>query len=380
MLTILHVIDSLTVGGTEWQCLSLLERLDPARFKNILVSLSGTNSLGQGQVLCPSRPVETLPSARWRRAALAMSVAGLVTFMRRHRPDIVQAYGFYSNVPAVLAGRTAGVPILIASRRDMGVFLGRFKSVVEKATFRLADRVVVNAEAIRHELVNRARVPRKKLVLIPTGVDVERFDRLPTSGTLPGWAGTGKVVAMVARFRSQKDQPTFLRAAQSILSVDPTVVFVLAGDGHLKESIAQLACDLRVSQSVRFIGAVNPDHMPAFLQQVDISVLASRSNEGIPNVVLEAMAAGKPVVATDTGGCSEAVVDGVTGFLVAAGSPETLAERVLRLLQDGNEAARMGKAGRERVEAEFTLTRMVERFSSLYADLAHQKLGRPIER
>jgi glycosyltransferase involved in cell wall biosynthesis len=377
LLTILHVIDSLTVGGTEWQCLSLLQRLDPARFENILVSLSGDNSLGQ--VLRPSRSVETIPSARWRRAALAMSVASLVTFMRRHRPDIVQAYGFYSNVPAVLAGRMAGVPILIASRRDMGMFLSRLKSVVERVTFRLADRVVVNAEAIRQELITRGRVPRKKLVLIPTGVDVERFDRLSDSGSFPEWAGTGKVVAMVARFRRQKDQPTFLRAAQTILSVDPTVVFVLAGDGHLKVSIEQLACDLGLSRSVQFVGAVHPDHMPAFLRQIDISVLASRSNEGIPNVVLEAMAAGKPVVATDTGGCSEAVVDGVTGFLVASGSPETLAERVLRLLQDGNEAARMGKAGRERVEAEFTLARMVERFSSLYTDLAHQKLGRPIE-
>jgi len=300
-------------------------------------------------------------------------------FMRRHTPDIVQTYGFYSNVPALLAGRTAGVPILIASRRDMGEFLTRFKSMVERITFRLADRVVVNAEAIRRDLIEHDRIPREKLTLIPTGVDVNRFDwRLPTGGR-PDWAGRGKVVAMVARFRRQKDQFTFLRAAKKILAVDPTVAFVLAGDGYLKETAEQLARDLGLSRSVWFTGAVDPDYMPAFLRQVDISVLASRSNEGIPNVVLEAMAAGKPVVVTDTGGCSEAVVDGVTGFLVAPGDPERLADRVLRLLQDGREADRMGKAGRQRVEIEFTLSRMIDRFSSLYTDLANQKLGRAVQ-
>jgi L-malate glycosyltransferase len=377
MLTIVHVIDSLTVGGTEWQCLSLLERLNPTRFRNILVSLTAGSS--SGQVLRPSGSVTTIQPARLGRAALVVTVAHLVMFMRRHRPDIVQTYGFYSNVPALLAGRAAGVPILIASRRDMGEFLSRFKSIVERLTFRLADRIVVNAEAIRHELIKHNRVPGEKLALIPTGVDLNRFDLHLPSGGRPDWAGRGKVVAMVARFRRQKDHFTFLRAAKRILDVDPTVVFVLAGDGYLKDTAEQLTRDLGLSRSVWFTGAVDPDQMPAFLQQVDISVLASKSNEGIPNVVLEAMAAGKPVGVTDTGGCSEAVVDGVTGFLVAPGSPERLADRVLRLLEDGAKAARMGKAGRERVEAEFTLSRMIERFSSLYTDLAKQKLGRAIE-
>ncbi len=377
MLTVAHVIDSLTVGGTEWQCLSLLERLDPRRFRNLLVCLTASGS--SGQVLRPSGPVITIPRARLRRAAFPATVAHLVLFMRRHRPDIVQAYGFYSNVPAALAGRIAGVPILIASRRDMGEFLTRFKSRVERMTFRLADRVVVNAEAVRHDLVKQSQAPREKLTLIPTGVDIARFDGDLSSVDRPAWAGKGKVVAMVARFRRQKDHATFLRAAQQVLEADPTVVFVLAGDGYLRETAEQLAQELGVSRSVWFTGAVAPDHMPAFLRHVDISVLASRSNEGIPNVVLEAMAAGKPVVVTDTGGCSEAVVDGVTGFLVPAGSPERLAEKVLRLLQDSREATRMGRAGRERVDRDFSLSRMIDRFSSLYASLANQKLGRPIE-
>src|SRR5262249_14480880 len=155
------------------------------------------------------------------------------------------------------------------SRRDMGEFLSRFKSTVENMTFRLADRVVVNAEAIRQGLIKHDRVPREKLALIPTGVDVNRFDSHLPSRDRPDWAGRGKVVAMVARFRRQKDQFTFLRAAKKILDVDPTVVFVLAGDGYLKQPAEQFARDLGLSRSVWFTGAVDPDHMPAFLRQID---------------------------------------------------------------------------------------------------------------
>lgn len=381
MLRVLHVVDSLQIGGTEWQCLSLITGLRVPWCRNFLMCLNREGSLLEA--LRRTRVTSlVLPFSGFHRPAAIKSLLQMVVFMRRERIQIVQAYGFYSNVPALLAGRMAGVPILLASRRDMGEFLSRVHRLTEKGIFRFATRVVVNAAAIRRELLAARQVREDKIVVIPTGVDPSRFDRNISAGdqsVRPVWAGTGKIVAMVARFRRQKDQPTFLRAAKQILSVDPTVVFVLAGDGYLKESTEQFARDLRISQSVWFVGAVAPDEMPAFLRQVDISVLASRSNEGIPNVVLEAMAAGKPVVATDTGGCSEAVVDGVTGFLVPPGDAEELAKRVLRLLRDDSEATLMGKAGRARVEAEFTLLRMVDRFSSLYEDLAHRKLRRAVE-
>jgi glycosyltransferase involved in cell wall biosynthesis len=114
--------------------------------------------------------------------------------------------------------------------------------------------------------------------------------------------------------------------------------------------------------------------MPEFLRGVDVAVLASRGNEGIPNAVLEAMAAGKPVVATDTGGCREAVVDGVTGFLIPPGDAEALAERVRRLLDDEAVATQLGGAGRQRAESHFSLDAMIQEFASLYDGLAHQKL------
>jgi L-malate glycosyltransferase len=378
VLRVLHVIDSLQLGGTEWQCLSLATYINTPRFRSHLVCFKGGGPLlemlrGRGLSL------EVVPFPGFRRPGFVKSLMQLAAFMRQHRIQIVQAYGFYSNVPALLSGWISRVPILIASRRDMGEFLNGVNRFVEKNIFKLADRIVVNAEAIRHELLEAGQVSAEKIIVIPTGVDLDRFTQLMPSGGQPAWAGKGKVVAMVARFGRQKDQATFLYAAKQLLTADPTIVFVLAGDGYLKEAAEQLSREMGISSSVWFVGAMDPSAMPVFLRHVDVSVLASKGNEGIPNAILESMAAGKPVVATDTGGCREAVRDAVTGFLVPPGNPEQLAEKILRLLRDEREADQMGKAGRERVVAEFSLSQMTRRFSSLYESLAVEKLGQAAE-
>jgi len=378
MLRVLHVLDSFQLGGTEWQSLSLARHLDPTRFRSFLVTFTREGPL-LDTVRRSTLPWTVIPFPSFRRPGAVKSLSQLAALMRRERIQIVQAYGFYSNVPALLAGRLARVPILIASRRDMGQYLSRAKRLVEKGMFRMAERVVVNAEAIRDQLVADGEVEGRKIVVIPSGVDLDRFDRFLPAGDPPLWARKGKVVAMVARFRKQKDHATLLRAAEQVLAVDPTVIFALAGDGYLREQAEQLAEELGIAPHVCFVGAVDPGAMPAFLHHVDISVLVSKGNEGTPNVVLESMAAGKPVVATDTGGCREAIRDGVSGFLVPPGDPGRLAARILELLQDEIEAARMGKAGRQRVEAEFALPRMIRQFSSLYIELARQRLGRAVE-
>ena len=389
LIRVLHVLDSLQLGGTEWQCLSLARNLDPIRYQNVFVCFNRGGPLVE-TLRRTGVPSEVIPFPGFRRLAGVKGLVRLSTFMRRNRIHVVQAYGFYSNVPAILAGRMAGVPILIASRRDMGEFLTRHQRLAERGVFRLADRVVVNADAIKAELLIARQVREEKIVVIPTGVDLDRFDQdfWDESGNCqPPWAMKGKVVAMVANFRGQKDQTTLLHAAKRILTIDPTVVFVLAGGvfqgsaicESLRQSAEQIAEEIGISSSVWFLGAVDPGTIPGLLQHVDVSVLASRGNEGIPNAILEAMAAGKPVVATDTGGCREVVQHGVTGFLVPPGDPAQLADRILRLLRNDRDAARMGKAGRKRAEAQFSLSPMIHRFSSLYSSLAREKLGHAAE-
>jgi L-malate glycosyltransferase len=374
MLRTLHVVDTLNTGGTEWQSVSLAGALSARGIGAGLVCLRPGGVLADVARRRGVRVEEVgFPGLRDRRALAGL--ARLARLMRREHVDLVQSYGFYSNLPALLAARLARVPVALASRRDMGEFLKGSARQLERVAFRLATRVVVNANAIRDELTSTRQVRPSKVVVIPTGVDLDRFDRNAILHDRPAVGLRGGVVAMVARFRRQKDHPTFLQAARMVLADEPGTTFLLAGDGYLRESIETLARDLGVSSSVRFVGPVEPDAMPRFLFGVDVAVLASKGNEGIPNVILEAMAAGKPVVATDTGGCREAVHDGVTGFLVPPGDAGQLAGRILRLLGDGEMAARMGKAGRGRVESEFSLARMADRFTGLYEGLL-QAAGR----
>jgi glycosyltransferase involved in cell wall biosynthesis len=381
-LRLLHVVDSLQLGGTEGQCVSLVEQLDRARFESHVVTFNGGGPLAATLQAAGVRP-HVIAFRGLRRASSVNSVVRLARFMRRHRIHVVQAYGYYSNVPAILAGRIARVPVLLASRRDMGEFMTAAQRRIERTIFRLADRVIVNADAIRGELLASGQVAGTKIVLVPNGVDVSRFDDLDHTGRPPEWSGHGKVVAMVAMFREAKDHTTFLRAASLVFAKDPTVIFVLAGGVFpgsavclaLRTAAERLTAELGISSAVRFLGAIERGALPALLRYVDVAVLASTKCEGRPNVVLEYMAAGKPVVVTDAGGCREIVLDGTTGFVVPPTQPDLLADRILRLLH-GGDAGTMGRAARRLVEREFSLARMSERFSSLYAELARQKRSR----
>lgn len=385
MLRVLHVLDSLHVGGSEWQCLSLATRLDPARFESHVVGFGGGGLQGALEASGVARDI--MPFRGLRSAAGLRDLIRLSAWIRRGRFDIVQSYGFYSNVPAAFASRLARGPRLVTSRRDMGEFMGRSQRLLERVVFRLADRIVVNADVIRRSLVATGQAPARKIALVPSGVDLARFDALGAGGPRPPWARGGKVVTMVAMFREAKDHRTLLHAASRVLRVEPDVVFVVAGGvpagsaicEALRRDAEQLAKDLGIAPSVRFLGTTAPEALPTLLRQVDVGVLASTRFEGMPNSVLEYMAAGKPAVVTDAGGCREIVVDGTTGFVVPLRNPESLGDRILQLVQDDGLAARLGKAGRERVESEFSLTSMARRFSDLYETVAQPRGRRPTE-
>jgi glycosyltransferase involved in cell wall biosynthesis len=157
----------------------------------------------------------------------------------------------------------------------------------------------------------------------------------------------------------------FLKAAALTLQEAPHTFFVIAGDGPERNKLEQLARELGIVDQVRFLGVVA--NVPAILKTVDVSVLSS-VHEALPLTLLEAMAAARPVVATDVGSVCEIVEDGVNGFLVPSGATEQFAQAVLRLLRDPDLARRFGQAGRKKVEQKFTVERMVSRCEALFTE------------
>ena len=209
-------------------------------------------------------------------------------------------------------------------------------------------------------------VPASRIARVYNGIDLSRF----AIGHGPQ-QGDGPVIGMLANFRHPvKDYSTFLRAAQRVRRAMPTARFVLAGEGELLPAMQSLASELGLAGCSRFTGAVR--NVPELLSAWDICVLTSRS-EGFSNAVLEYMAAGRPTVCTDVSGAREAILDGVTGFIVPIGDALAVADRILELGADPRMARDMGLAARHRVEGHFSLAQQTASISALYERLCRGK-------
>jgi glycosyltransferase involved in cell wall biosynthesis len=225
----------------------------------------------------------------------------------------------------------------------------------------------VNSSSIADALVHRQGLPGGKMRVVHNGIDLRGVpafepDRRAARQAL-GFDPARRLVAQVGRLEEQKDYPTFLAAAASVAAATPDVDFLIAGTGGLDAELRALATRLGLGPRVRFLGLRHD--VPAVLAGVDVLTLTSRW-EGLPNVVIEAMATGAVAVATDVGGCRELVAHGETGIMVPPGQPDAVARAVLDLLTQDDLTRRLRLAARRRVEREFTLEAMVGKTVAVY--------------
>ncbi len=368
-MRVIHVIDNLSPGGTEKQCVALVRGLSEKGVENAVFYFRPGPLLTELERL--GITLHALPCVGFRSWRFPPMLMGLARAMRHWRPDVVQTYGFYSNTPGLPAALLAGVPVRIGGRRDLGEQISPAQRRVDQWILKLAHRVVANSEAVRGRLLNTEGIRPEKVVVIRNGLDLRGWPPSDGSEVKTGTA----LVGMVAHFRPQKDHATFLRAAKEILAVLPPVRFQLVGFGALEETTRNLASQLGVAAHVEFLGVLKGDTLRAAVRRFHVSVLTSKNNEGLPNAVLESMAAGVPVVATAVGGTAEILEDGVTGFVVPPEAPTAVAERVIRLLKEPLLARRIGESGRRKIENEFTIERMVDQFHDLYRDRLRARRG-----
>jgi glycosyltransferase involved in cell wall biosynthesis len=350
-LRVAHVLDGLAVGGTETQCLALVRGLAARGIENRFVHFR----MGplRDQLDVPNVTVDRLDCEGFLTGSFPRLVRRLARDLRAWRADVVQTYGYHTNLPGMLAGRLARVPVLVAGRRGLGTHLTPAQRRVDRLARRLAHVTVVNAAALRARLA--AEEGDRRVEVIPNCV-AERGPVVPSEDP---------VVGMVANFRAPKDHLTFLRAAALVAEKAPLAEFHLVGSGPMEEPARALVAELGLESRVRFLGALGPDATWAALNTFAVSVLSSLS-EGMPNAVLEAMLAARPVVATAVGGVTEVVQDGVTGFVVPRRDASALAAPIQRLLKDPVLAVAMGEAGRRHAIAAHGVDRMVDDFLRLW--------------
>ncbi len=368
------------VGGTERQFVNLSTRLDKSRFALSFGCLRRTGPF-LDVLLRDGIPIEAYPLDRfvsWRGLRQMLRLARRI---RRERIDVVHAYSFYGNVFAVPAARLAGAPLVLASIRDDGVCLTPRQRAVQRVICRWADAIVVNAPNLKRTLVAEGFDP-ERVAVIGNGVDVERFRE---EGRRPGIRrqldvpADAPLVGMIARLTKFKGAQYFVDAAAWIRQRHPDAYFVIAGPRSKYDDGFAARLDARVRElglDDRLIFAGCRDDVPDLLRELTVFVQPSIS-EGMSNAVLEAMASGRAVVATDVGGMRDLVQDGVTGLLVPPADVAALVGGVDRLLEDPALRERTGQLARRIVFDEYSIERMVERTERLYLDLvAHAQARR----
>lgn len=353
------------IGGSERQAVELVKQLDRARFDPMVACFRNVGPLID-DLNGYLADVQSFPLTGFRNMTAVREATKFLKFLGRTRIDVLQSFDFYSNLFAIPLARLAGVPVILGSRRDEGSMRTPAQQRAERWSYTLASGVVANAQAIKDQLLLRDGVRSEKVWVIPNGLDLEAFDRRLAGGK-PEPRNGEITIAVVANLRPEKGHAVFLDAAHRLVDEHPAARFLIVGDGPMRHAIEAKIKALGLTEKVRMTGAVTD--VPALLRMIDIAVLPSLTNEGFPNSVMEAMAASLPVVATDTGGTCELVIDGLTGHLAPPGNAAALAERIGLLCRAPEKRKKMGSAGRWRIVEQFSVERMARRFESLYDQL-----------
>lgn len=350
---VVHLVTSLAIGGLEKVVLDLVRYRTRERFGARVICLDASGVLQQGFAEL-GVPVESIGTS----GSVPARIVRLARRLRHLKPDVLHTHNPQAHLHGTLAARLAGVPVVVHTRHGRQ-FLGRQPLA---AFSRLASRWTSEFVAVSEDAASLARkterVPEGKLRVIRNGIDVTRFEE--PAGTPASLRSRG---ISVGRLDPIKDQATLLRAVRLVVNSVPAFELDLVGDGPSRAELEALARALDLGSHVRFLGY--REDVGSLLACADFFVLSSIS-EGLSLALLEAMAAGLPVVATDVGGNREVVVPGDTGYLVPAQSAEALAAAMASLLADESDAGRMGGAARRRIESHFNVRTVVAQYERIY--------------
>jgi glycosyltransferase involved in cell wall biosynthesis len=282
---------------------------------------------------------------------------------------------FWAYITGALVARMAGVPIVVASRRSLGLFkAGKWHYLlVERLINRTTDLFIANSEAVRQDVIAQEGVPPNRIIVIYNGLDTERYAGHPDRSLRSELElGNRPVVVVVSNFIQYKGHLFFFEAWRAVIRRYTEAIALLVGEGPTRSDWEERARIEGWAASVRFLGARRD--VPRILAAADLYVHPSLQ-EGYSNAVLEAMASSLPIVATAVGGNVEAIQDLKTGLLVPAGDAGTLAEAMNRLLGEPAFARQLARAARKAVEERHQLSGMVHAYEAVYERLATTLAG-----
>jgi len=365
---VLMFIQSLELGGSETQCVEVARLLARNGYSVTVGCLRAGGPLERRLKEAGLECVEFPVRGSMLRPNTIMQMLKLVIFIRRRKFRVVQTNDLYSNLFAVPAAWLARVPVIISSRRDLARWwwYTPVRRKILRKVQELSTWILVNSKAVRQELMTRDGFDAERIRIIYNGIDEEKYTQVTINREelLPGTSSKEKLIIMVGNMHvGVKGHSDLIEAARTVREICPEARFLLAGDGEMRPFFEDQVKAAGLERTFAFLG--HRTDIPALLSCCDIGVLASRS-EGLPNAVLEYMAAALPVVATAVGGVPEIIENEESGLLVPPENPAALSAAILRMLKDNELRKRLGKAGRERVLADFNFTRVIGNLKHLY--------------
>lgn len=360
---ILHLITRLSIGGAERLLVDVVRRLDPARFESLVCCIQAKGELAL-ELESAGIPLHCLDRMRskhfdWR------AVRDLARLLRRERIALVHSHLYHANLYGRLAARLAGVPA-IGSVHNVYTRSKLHRRLLNRLLSRTSARMIAVSDDVRRDLIEHDGIEPAKVVTIRNGIDLRRVEsRLSRQEARTRLSIPEDTLAIgcVGRLEEQKGH-RFLLEACALL---PTIRFqlILVGEGRLREQLETRAAALDLAPRVTFLGARSD--VADILRALDVYAMPSLW-EGLSLAMLEAMAAGLPLVMSDVSGVAQAFGDEVCGMRVPPGDAAALADAIRQLAESPQRRARMGEAARRRTRAEFDIDAMMARLTSVYED------------
>ena len=361
-MNILIVESSRAVGGQELAVLLHAERLVKRghRVRLVLEPQSPIMAMAHEREL----PVEPFLMQRWR---MPLSILAFRRLLRRERPDIVHVNSSRDSWLAALATRLSlSRPKVVRTRHISAPLTNNWATHLLYR--RLFDMVIVTGgERNRQDLIHRDGIAADRVAAFPIGLDVEHFSPAKPRKDIRAELGVPSrhlLVGIISYLRDYKGHRYFVEAAAKVLKEQQGVTFLIVGEGPEEQNLRAQIERLGLTAEVRMLG-FRDDLLDVF-RSLDIFVIPTVEGDTIPQVLMQALAIGLPVVSTTTGSIPDVVIDGKSGFIVAPRDVDALADRIRRLLNDPLLRKRMGESGRQRVEGSYSIDRMVEELERVY--------------
>ncbi len=371
-IKILYIIDRLRgFAGTEKHLFQLVKYMDKKTFLCEIIVLNVTSDKMIKKFRSEVVNVQFLNLKKIYGFDALKRFFVLVKMIRHFKPDIVQTFHFMSDTYGVIAAKFAVVPCLISSRRDMGDLKRGHQLFINRIINPFIDQFISVCDRVGEELTRVEKIPSRKIRTIYNGVDIPNYtvgeEEKSKARMKIGIDPTAFVIGIVCIFRPEKDVMLFMEAVKEAKEKINNLFVILVGDGPEQERLEKFAVRNDLEKICLFTGYV--ENIQDYVKAMDIVCLTPKKNEGLSNAILEEMALGKPIIATDVGGNAELIIHGETGYIIDSGHKYGLKSFLLKLHKESEIRDRMGKLARERAKEVFSIEMMIKNAQTLYVSM-----------